>query len=186
MKKSLLFSGGVESTLLYYELLKNASENNSLNIFILDRDNKPIQKALSVYNLIKDSFDDTASTCNILEVPEGLNNTKRMMWAVNELSTLSDEIYWGINAYFDHIKPNQQIFKNVDEKIKRYPQLRFPYLNYTKDKIIEKYIKYNIEWILEHTHSCGLPENQPCGNCFNCREREYAYQLQGLDLHRGI
>lgn len=188
MKKSLLFSGGVESTLLYYELLKNTSKNASLNLFILDRDNRPIEKAQSVYSLVRNSFNDTVSTCNILEVPAGLGNGERMMWAVRELSTDSDEIYWGINAYFDHIKPKYQVFDfdSVERKTQRYPQLRFPYLNYTKDQIIERYVKYDIAWVLEHTHSCGRPVDKPCGTCFNCREREYAYQLHDLDLHRGI
>lgn len=186
MKKSLLFSGGIESTLLYYELLKNASKNTNINLFILDRDNKPIEKALSIYSMLRTSLNDNISTCTVLDVPDGFNNTERMMWAVDELSKSSDEIYWGINAYFDHIKPVYAIFQNADEKIKRYPQLRFPYLKCTKDKIIEKYIKYDITWILEHTHSCGTPTDTPCGECFNCREREYAYKLQGLPLHRGI
>lgn len=186
MKKSLLFSGGVESTLLYYELLNKSSDNTIIDLFIIDRINNPIEKALSIYNLLKETFNDEISTCQILDVPDSLSNTQRMMWSVDKLSTSYDEIYWGINAYYDHIKPTQHVFKNVDKKIERYPQLRFPYLEYTKDKIIEKYIKYDITWILEHTHSCGSPINEPCGKCFNCREREYAYQHIELELHRGI
>lgn len=186
MKQALLYSGGVESTLLYYELLKNANKNSSLNLFIVDRHNAPVQKAQTLYYMLKKSFRDEISTCQVLKTPDELDNARRMMWAVQELSVYYDKIYWGVNAYPPDILPKRDIFKNAERKLKKFPGLRLPYLNMTKDKILEQYIKYNITWILEYTHSCGEPVDNPCTKCFNCRERAWAYQQLGLELKRGV
>lgn len=185
MKQALLYSGGVESTLLYYTLLQKATASGALDLFIVDRYNKPIQKAQTLYYILQQSFNDNFSTCQILNAPLYLNNTDRMLWAVRELSVYYDEVYWGINAYPDHIKPKADVFKNPDRKQQNYPALRFPYLNMTKDQIINQYRKYNITWILEYTHSCGEPGTDPCGKCFNCQEREWAYKQLNMTLHRG-
>lgn len=186
MKKALLYSGGVESTLLYYTLLQNATETECLDLFIVDRYNKPIQKAQTLYYMLTQSFNDEFSTCQVLQTPDDLDNARRMLWAVQELSVYYDRIYWGVNAYPPDIRPKQDVFKNAERKLEKFPALRLPYLDQTKDQILEQYRKYNITWILEYTHSCGEPVDEPCGECFNCRERAWAYQQLGLDLERGV
>jgi len=187
MKKALLYSGGVESTLLYYTLLKKAKENNYiLSLFIVDRYNNPVGRAMTLYNMLRTKFDDELSTCQHLNVPSELNNTERMMYTVRELSNVYDRIYWGVNAYPPHIRPKQDQFKNLQRKLERYPQLRLPYIEHTKDWVIQEYLKYNIDWILPYTHSCGEPVDEPCGECFNCKERAWAYQKLDLDLEKGI
>ena len=186
MKQALLYSGGVESTLLYYILLQNATETECLDLFIVDRYNNPVGRAMTLYNMLRKDFVDELSTCQHLNVPDELNNTERMMYAIKELSKFYDTIHWGINAYPPNIRPKKDIFKRLQHKLEVYPQLRLPYIEHTKDWVIEQYCKYNIEWILPYTHSCGEPVEEPCGECFNCRERAWAYQKLGINLERGI
>jgi len=186
MKQALLYSGGVESTLLYYTLLQKATETQCLDLFIVDRYNNPVGRAMTLYNMLRQEFEDESSTCQHLTTPDKLNNTERMMYAVKELSKFYDAIHWGINAYPPNIRPKQDQFKNLQRKLERYPQLRLPYIEHTKDWVIEQYCKYNIQWILPYTHSCGEPVDEPCGECFNCKERAWAYQKLDLDLEKGI
>ena len=42
---AILFSGGVESTLLYYLTLKQSSPETNIKLFIVDRYNNPIERA---------------------------------------------------------------------------------------------------------------------------------------------
>ena len=117
MKQALLYSGGVESTLLYYTLLQKATETQCLDLFIVDRYNNPVGRAMTLYNMLRQEFEDESSTCQHLTTPDKLNNTERMMYAVKELSKFYEAIHWGINAYPPNIRPKKDQFKNLQRKL---------------------------------------------------------------------
>lgn len=185
MKKALLYSGGVESTLLYFLLLKE--NNTALNLFIVDRYNNPIPKAISLYNKLKESWGDTNSTCSVIDTDINLSNTQRIKYAIKEISKTHNTIVWGMNAYPDNIRPKlkESTMTHPGKVLSNNPKLKMPFIDYTKDIIIKMYYDNNIHHVLEDTHSCGEPVGTPCGSCFNCREREWAYNKLNLPLHRG-
>ena len=47
---AILFSGGVESTLLYYLTLNQSLPETNIKLFIVDRYNYPIKRAFDLYN----------------------------------------------------------------------------------------------------------------------------------------
>lgn len=186
-KNALLFSGGVESTLLYF-ILHN--QNKNIDLYILNRYNMPLTKASNLYNKLKERWHDNKSTFQILETPKNLDNAEVVIYALDHLSKNYENVYWGINAYPDNIdirpKYKKHTITNPDAIIERYPNVCTPFLSITKDKVIQKFYEYNINDILKWTHSCGSKFDGPCGTCFNCLEREWAYKQLNLPLERGV
>lgn len=178
-KIALLFSGGADSSLLYYLLMKNHKKIN-LNLFIIDRFNRPIKVAENVLKLLNDKFGITTQL-HLIPVPK-IQQHLEVRYATTQLEKTHDIIIWGINKYPDDesIRPNK-IFNFIEEK-----KLHLPLANYTKDAIIKEYYDNNIQDILYQTRSCGLNLSSPCKTCFNCREREWAYKKLNLPVEYGI
>jgi 7-cyano-7-deazaguanine synthase in queuosine biosynthesis len=175
-KVSLLFSGGVESTLLLYLLMK---DNIKFDTYIIDRFNNPLNKATRVFNYIKKLTNSTGelTTLTFPKLPQHLELINVTMY----LSRNHDIILWGINKYplDQSIRPNH-IF-NFQETDK----LKLPFKDLEKSQTVEAFYKLGIEHLLPITHSCGSALNTPCGECFNCRERTWAYNKLGLTTNLG-
>ena len=179
-KVAVLFSGGVESTLLYWY---TTQVNQSFDLFIIDRNNKPIERGLNLYELLKTEFNDRTSTITVLEYPE-LDGRERVDAAISEIMKTHDAILFGINAYPPDIIPNES-YRFGKKYIESQTHLITPFINTTKDEIIQEYYNQGIERILPLTHSCGRADS-PCQQCFNCKERIWAYKKLKKDVNLGI
>lgn len=181
---ALLFSGGVDSTLLCYLLLKSIKEDQSnkvLTLYVLDRHNNPIEHSYRVLDLIKRKLSCTNIELKVLKIPK-VENHLEVALATKLIEKKHDAILWGINQYPDDssIRPNH-IFNFVEGN-----KLKFPFAFIQKDEIIKMFYQLGIEDILPLTHSCGSDQATPCGTCFNCKERSWAYKSVGLTPHLGI
>lgn len=175
-RPALLFSGGVESTLLYY-LMSKCSTINAIDLFIIDRHNRPKQKALSLYNLLG----NTTHAIKVLELGM-IPNSNQIKKAIEILLPNYDTIVCGANKLppVKEIRPANQFELQDTDKVK------FPLKDYTKDIIIQAFYDLGIESILPYTHSCGSDLDQPCGQCFNCKERIWAYDRLGITQDLGL
>ena len=77
------------------------------------------------------------------------------------------------------IESINQIYDLVDNKENKD-------LDIQKDQTIQIYYNHGIEEILPMTHSCGSSELKPCGMCFNCKERIWAYNKLNKSLELGL
>lgn len=187
---AVLYSGGADSTLLYYLVAANLLKHGqykTLDLLIVDRYNKPIEKAIKLYNRVKEQLGDTISTLKIINVPESTPNNLQVLQVVNQEQDNYDCILWGVNQYPDDvsIRPRSEFTVNFS-KYADHPKLKLPFTNYKKTDIIDTFIKLGLEHILNNTHSCGNPGLVPCGECFNCRERAWAYKELGRLPNLGI
>ena len=177
---ALLFSGGVESTLLYY-LLGTESASKSLSLYVVDRHNQPLSKAHTVFEMVRSIINDNTTELKQLHLIE-IANQRQVPFASRMLEQKYEAVVWGINQYPDDtsIRPQHQ-FDFVERG-----KMKLPLANLQKDAIIKLYYEIGIQHILAHTHSCGSDQDHPCGECFNCRERAWAYQRLGLPVDLGI
>lgn len=168
---ALLFSGGVESSLLLYLLTKEIQNtNHKLSVYVIDRPSNPIDKSKNIFSKI------SKESLNVLKIPK-VNYWQQVPLASLILKSKHDVVLWGINKYpsKQSIRPNH-IF-NFQETDK----LKLPFKDLEKTQTIDAYYKLGIEHLLPLTHSCGSDKILPCGICFNCRERVWAYNILGIE-----
>jgi 7-cyano-7-deazaguanine synthase in queuosine biosynthesis len=180
---AVLFSGGSDSTLLLYLILldiEKTKSTHSLSIYILDRYNKPLDYAGQVIDLISTKFNKQLELIN-LTIPK-VEQRHEIPLLSSMLELQHDVILWGINKYpSDNTIRPKHLFK-FQETDKR----KFPFSNSEKDKLIQAFYDLDLQDILYQTHSCGSNLNQPCGVCFNCKERAWAFEQLKIDINLGI
>ena len=169
---ALLFSGGVESTLLLYLIsteIVRRYPNKYLTLYLLDRYNKPIEKAHIVVNMV---FNKTKLPVplKMLPIPKVLQH-QEILLASKIVRSHHSIVVCGFNKYPDDNSIRPKHLANINEDTK----LKFPFAHVGKNVIIQEFFNLGISDILPFTHSCGLDFDTPCGECFNCRERIWAY-----------
>ena len=167
---ALFFSGGVESTLLYYLY---GQTNVPLTLYLINRRNNPILHAVNIYNKLDVPF---KKTLVIEPIPE-MESYKEIPFLYNTIKSKHDMMIYGGNKLPDDnsIRPmHKQSYIN-EERIRNDQYAYAPFLDLDKSAIIQMYYTFGIEYLLEETHSCGENTSVPCKSCFNCREREWAF-----------
>lgn len=179
---ALLFSGGIDSTLLFYLISTKISKQHldkKLTLYILDRYNKPIDKAKVVFDRVIDKT-HLPVELKLLNIPQVVQHHEIMI-ASKLIGKHHPVVVCGVNRYpsDDSIRPNH--LANIKESGK----LKFPLAHIEKDIIIQEFFNLGIEDLLPFTHSCGSNYSQPCSKCFNCRERIWAYDAIGKPVNLG-
>ena len=77
------------------------------------------------------------------------------------------------NSKIYAFEPNPSVFKTLTTSLKDMKNVILPF-------------NLGISDILPLTHSCGSNNLIPCGTCFNCQEREWAYVTIGKPVNLGI
>jgi len=178
---ALFFSGGVESTLIYY--LFATQTVVPLTLYIIDRYNNPIEKANKVFNEINKKLPNAKSILINKDIPK-LSTYEQIGYLYNLIKSEHDIIVYGGNKYPEDetIRPKlKESYINFDE-IKKDTTIYAPLIDYDKSEIIKFYYEIGIFDLLPITHSCGSNTNIPCRECFNCKEREWAYKKLNLNL----
>jgi 7-cyano-7-deazaguanine synthase in queuosine biosynthesis len=178
----LLFSGGVDSALLFYLLSKNRQEDN-LTLYVIDRYNKPLSHARIVYDLICEKIKTDKFKLHTLAIPT-VENHKEISAASEIIKTTTTHkmLVCGINKYPSNATIRPRYLASFQET----DYVKYPLKHYYKHNIIDQFYKLGIEDILPYTHSCGLDQSIPCAKCFNCRERADAYNILNKEVNLGL
>jgi 7-cyano-7-deazaguanine synthase in queuosine biosynthesis len=191
-KIALLFSGGVESVLIYYLVLQQEGiEDKIFNLYLIDKYDNPLQEVEKLYLFLKNNFNDNLTRLKILKYKNDTLEQNKIGLTLNNLNAEYDVMLYGINKYPDDIsirpvhKYNTFNEESIDNLYLKYPNIVLPFIDYTKDKIIKMYYDYKIENLLPLTLSCGN-KNRVCGECFNCKERKWAYDKLKIKLDMGL
>ncbi len=176
----ILFSGGVESTLLLLLLqIESLKKNFSITAFNIENKNlyeKNCKKILS------DPFFENVKF--ISNVPNDNDFTGKIRsgisWVLQQPNL--DLVYLGINKNPDMNFLGAPLRRTAAE-LAPYKRLRYPFLNLTKDKIV-KYFNdiqnmYDLD-LMRYTHSCTFQPMGQCGKCFQCLERDWAFKKNNL------
>lgn len=172
MKIGVMMSGGLDSTIL-------AAINRHHNVigygFEQFMNNKIFAQKM----------------CNILNIPfkpieVDNDDPNEVATAVKYVSPFVDYVYVGINETIDVGDVNYPNRLDLDyiQKIELKTNVRFPFRNFTKEVILQ--IGYNkvpeINDIIQYSHTCCATKSFRCNECYNCRERKWAFsKLQKED-----
>lgn len=174
-KIAVLVSGGIDSTLLLYFLVKEIKDND-LNIqlnAITFRSGAVYQEEVKkVISYIEEKFSIT--------IPYNYRAPKG--WIRNVVSSIfeiynPDYVYTGCNLVIENEFTPTIYLPDDTPPVRGEPlnerHLR-PFITYDKVKIVEEYIKNDILDLLKITHSCGIYSHKECGECYFCMEKIWA------------
>lgn len=74
---------------------------------------------------------------------------------------------------------------NAPQRTKKvtHPKMVFPFIHFTKDKILEIMFANKYNFLMGITHSCTEMQLSRCNQCWQCRERAWAFQqVNQLDI----
>lgn len=184
---AMLFSGGSDSALMFYLAARQIKENNldiNIELYVTERYNYPVPYAHNVYNEICDRLDFHKFKLYEIErsiLPKNAVIGPLIQWLID--SKKFDSVLSGKNRYPDDA-PNIRPF--LFSWFEEIDILKYPFKDYTKDILINEFYQNDISDILSKTHSCGWKSAGVCGECFNCRERAWAYSKLPYTLDMGI
>ena len=173
-KVAVLFSGGMDSTLVLYMLLEEKRLKN-LNTEIHCFTAPQLGRKMHSEEIL--SLPEFSGKCiHHEDVKNETDEGIRPM--LLELLHRGWTVYTGTNAV-----PDEPIGGRYPARKYKDPlpaNLFNPFRYAFKHHILEAYSKLNIEHLISKTHSCTEQEIGECGICFACYERAWAFKKLGL------
>jgi hypothetical protein len=170
-RDALFFSGGVDSTLLLWELTRTPRH---LTLLMVENTHY-IPRALSI---VSDHFPGT----RVLTVPV---DTKSGVIADAVLRALHDpefdRVYTAVTQNPPIQLPGTAPVRITPNRARQINKLCTPYVTLTKDAVLQKYYDNGIEYLLPLTYSCTEDSVAPCMNCWQCNERMWAFKQLGRE-----
>jgi hypothetical protein len=168
-KVAVVFSGGMDSTLLLYMLLKDKEERNlntEIHCFTANQTGTILNSQM-VLSLPEFNGKVTQHLDVPNPAPEGI------VPLIRNLLNDGWSIYSGINAV-----PLEDVggrYPSRPAKNDAHPNMHLPFVFLFKYHILDAYYKLGIEHILPKTHSCTQQHFGECGACFADFERWWAF-----------
>jgi 7-cyano-7-deazaguanine synthase in queuosine biosynthesis len=170
---NILFSGGMDSTILLYLLAKEIHQNNyDIKIICHAFGNNSCKENLkSITNYVQSRFN-----VKIL-----LIIYRHKYWIRDMVKQILDlygaTVYSGCNKVVeDKFIPTKYIPHDTPPiRGPAYNDFHIrPFIDMNKIEIMDIYLKENLLELLKLTHSCGIHSDTPCGECYFCMERSWA------------
>jgi hypothetical protein len=172
-KLGVCVSGGVDSTLLYYLLLKEQQDTNSnhkITPIVVHRKEGSKVYARPVIKQINQLFGVTnpVHRLGVTTLPESQQVASAVEQGYKILGL--DSVYVGVITN----RPEHTVGFDpvVIPKLERFYT---PFLHLEKSHVIDIYYQMSIQSLLEYTHSCDQSETDQCGTCNGCRERAWGF-----------
>jgi hypothetical protein len=180
----ILVSGGIDSAILYYLLIKeNIETGQKFNItpYTILRKEGSKHYAIKVLNWIHRHYGLPETQLNVVGDPT-LPEIQQVESGITEiLHKKIDYIYVGIIE----ARPEHSVgwfrFPFTETFHRRYPLL-----NLQKSHVIDLYRKFDVMDLLSVTHSCAVNELVPCGTCNGCNEKNWGLSELGLVPRVGV
>lgn len=170
-------SGGFDSALLSYLIFETRAElgtDNIVEFFTVPRYDDSVIHAKRIIDFIDGRFNIGAySTHTIVGNPDihhslQVDSGLREMLACDRL----DIILAGENI----VPPEDEVPGGPIRYRGKPAKLYKPFFDYTKDVIIQLAIDKNLTEVMELSHTCTESKMYRCGNCWQCKERAWAFR----------
>ena len=172
-KYGIMLSGGLDSAVLFYLLVKSNPKIN-LQPFTIAKTDGAALYADPIINYINTKFDLNIPHTIIVGDPTVYHRLQSST-AVKEIfkKYTVDYLYIGINtnppALNDH--PGAPVRATRSDT----PTIIFPFVDYYKDKILEIMYSEGQEELIDITHTCTEQRHGRCNQCWQCQERMWAF-----------
>ena len=167
----VFISGGIDSALLYYLLLKeNQNNSHSIQPLVISRKEGSRYFARPIIEKINQllGINVPAKRVGNTSLPETQQVTSAVEQAFRLLALT--EIFIGLI----YNRPEHTVgFDPIP--VPELAGLHTPFRHLEKSHIIDIYYQLGIQHLLEYTHSCDQSETTQCGTCNGCRERAWGF-----------
>jgi len=173
------YTGGMDSTMLLYELLQE-TDNHIVCVTndIRSRNTVAHENASKILKY----FDSNRIT-HYTDSTYGVNHFETYVRAMFKFK-LTD-FYFGTSKIIEHVLEDTKHtmldgHDRVDFRNQEFNGVRLhqPYFDLYRTDIIEKYIAYDMIDIMNDTNSCDKLIEKPCGECQACRDREWSINVK--------
>lgn len=175
-KVGVLVSGGMDSALLYYLLVKlNAEQGFSHKItpYTIIRHQGSIEYAQPIVNYVNNLFgipDTIIETIGDSTLPEN----KQVESGCNDVLKKEQVIYLGL---IDELEIHT-IGWRPPIKWKEPDNRKYPFKSLNKSHMVDLIFLFKQEKLFELSHTCNLPGPR-CGRCNGCNERAWGFEQMG-------
>ena len=170
----LLLSGGLDSAILLYLLIKN-NPKIDLTIFTIPKHDGSALYAGPVVDHFNKKFKLFIPSPIFVGNPDA-HHTEQSTIAITEIFATHkiDYLFMGVNT-------NPPELNDLDGAPKRKltsssPKLLYPFAHMLKDEIIKIVFDESQEDIINITHSCTEQQLGRCNRCWQCTERAWAFK----------
>lgn len=179
-KYGILLSGGLDSAVLMYLLIKTNKDIN-LQPFTIPKYDGAFLYADPVIDHFNKKFN--------LSIPKTIKVGDPNVFHRKQSETAVRDIKekYPVDFLFIALNQNPPELNELDGAPKRSthspdPSIILPFVNLLKTHIIDFMIEYGQEDLSLITHSCTEQQTGRCGRCWQCTERQWAFdQLKILD-----
>jgi len=174
-KVGILVSGGMDSALLYYLLIRLNVEQgftHKITPYTILRKDGSCEFAQSIIDYVHDQFDLPHKTTEVVGDP-ALPEILQVELGCTDVLEKSNILYLGIiEELAIHTVGWRDPIKWKDEESRKYP-----FKNINKSHIVDLIYHFKQERLFELTHSCNMPGK--CGSCNGCNERQWGFDQLG-------
>jgi len=170
---NILFSGGMDSTILLYLLAKEIHQNNyDIKIICHTFGTSAYKKNLkSIINYVQDKF-NIKITLFIYRQNYWIRDIVKQI-----LDIYGGVVYSGCNkVVIGEFIPTKYIqYDTPPVRGDAYNDFhKRPFIDMDKVQLMNIYLEEKLLDLLNLTHSCGTPSETHCGECYFCMERIWA------------
>jgi hypothetical protein len=170
----LLLSGGLDSAILLYLLIKDNPKIN-LTIFTIPKHDGSALYAVPMVEHFNKKFNLSIPSPIFVGNPDA-HHTEQSTTAIVEIfaKNFVDFLFMGVNT-------NPPELTDLDGAPKRKltspsPKLLYPFAHMLKDEIIKIMFDESQEDLMNITHSCTEQQLGRCNRCWQCTERAWAFR----------
>ena len=169
----VLFSGGVESTLVLYEamirhdniftLSEAGGDRPYFTSTMIDKLEKLTRKKVKKQILMDFEFE-------IIDNRQVSKEDLREVYKRYLVKNNIDIVYTGTNKFYEEVPAWRPKRKDL-----RSDTVKMPYFDMYKHEVMKKYYEYGIQHLIKYCISCTHHKKDfVCGECYDCKERKYA------------
>lgn len=187
---SIMLSGGLDSAILLYLLLEAYQKKSiipKLQVFTIPKKDGSYLYVDAIMDYFNQKFKIRMPNKIFVGNPEA-HHSQQSRTAVLEILLKYPEIDY---IYFATNQNPDRMFDYSNFKSGEYPdrvqksdhqKVKMPFIDMRKDQILKILIDNNQQELVNLTHSCTESVRGRCGICFQCCERQWAFdRLDELD-----
>ncbi len=194
-KKGLvLLSGGIDSAVTLWWVLKQGWELSTLTFLFPGRRRKELwaTKKLSIQAKSKENYEIPLPFIDSPRSEEACYIPQKNLMYYGVAASLAKKIHADF-ILGGHHKSDGIVFPDAQKKYlqslnkligmetrsSHTVQLKFPFIELTKEKIIQLGDKLNVPF--QYTWSCSKDQLKPCENCNSCSERKKGFKAASIE-----
>ena len=176
-KYGVMVSGGLDSAVLLYLLIKKLHNGNNIQPFVIPK--------FDVSEVFANGVIDYYNKMLLINLPNPIRVGNPELFhrdmsrsAVKEILDFHecDTIFNGLNRVPDVLVNEHSPVRETQE----YERIKFPFLEYLKTDIISIMFEHKLDKLMDITHTCTESIDVRCGKCWQCQERKWAFDQLGI------